>query len=158
MAEAPEIGTSSADVDFMLRALELARVAEAAGEVPVGAVIVRDGTIVGEGWNRPISSNDPTAHAEIVALRDAALRLETYRLLDTTLYVTLEPCAMCAGAMVHARVRRLVYAASDPRAGAAESVFSIVQHPALNHRIEFTSGVMAEECGGLLREFFARRR
>ena len=124
MAEAPEIGTSSADVDFMLRALELARVAEAAGEVPVGAVIVRDGTIVGEGWNRPISSNDPTAHAEIVALRDAALRLETYRLLDTTLYVTLEPCAMCAGAMVHARVRRLVYAASDPRAGAAESVFS----------------------------------
>jgi len=158
MAEAPEIGTSSADVDFMLRALELARVAEAAGEVPVGAVIVRDGTIVGEGWNRPISANDPTAHAEIIALRAAALRLETYRLLDTTLYVTLEPCAMCAGAMVHARVRRLVYAASDPRAGAAESVFSIVQHPALNHRIEFTSGVMAEECGALLRGFFARRR
>ena len=142
----------------MSRALVLARLAEEAGEVPIGAVVVKDDEIVGEGWNRPIGTSDPTAHAEIVALRAAAQRLQTYRLLDTTLYVTLEPCAMCAGAMVHARVRRLVYAASDPRAGAAESVFSIVQHPALNHRIEFTSGVMAEECGALLREFFARRR
>src|SRR5262245_10460495 len=114
---------------FMSRALELARLAEKAGEVPVGAVLVRDGEIVGEGWNRPISTNDPTAHAEIVALRAGAQRLATDRLLDTTLYVTLEPCAMCAGAMVHARVKRLVYGATDPRAGAVESVFGIVQHP-----------------------------
>jgi tRNA(adenine34) deaminase len=137
---------SEADARFMARALELAREAERAGEVPVGAVIVRDGTIVGEGWNRPISTSDPTAHAEIVALREAARTLQTYRLLDTTLYVTLEPCPMCAGAMVHARVKRLVYAATDPRAGAAGTVFSIVQHPALNHRLDCEAGVMAEEC------------
>src|SRR6478735_8249760 len=125
----------------MARALELAREAERAGEVPVGAVIVKDGAIVGEGWNRPISTNDPTAHAEIVAMRAAAQNLSTYRLLDTILYVTLEPCAMCAGAMVHARVKRLVYAATDPRAGAAGSVFNIVQHTALNHRIEMQPGL-----------------
>jgi tRNA(adenine34) deaminase len=142
----------------MSRALELARAAEAAGEVPVGAVIVKEGVIVGEGWNRPISTNDPTAHAEIVALRAAAQNLGSYRLLDTTLYVTLEPCAMCAGAMVHSRVKRLVYAATDPRAGAAGSVFNIVQHSALNHRLEMTSGVMALECAAVLRGFFAARR
>ncbi len=106
---------SEADDVFMARAIELAREAERAGEVPVGAVIVKDGVIVGEGWNRPISTNDPTAHAEIIAMRAAAQNLSTYRLLDTTLHVTLEPCAMCAGAMVHARVKRLVYAATDPR-------------------------------------------
>jgi tRNA(adenine34) deaminase len=152
--------TSPVDVDasFMARAFELARVAEAAGEVPVGAVIVKDGMIVGEGWNRPISTKDPTAHAEIVAMRDASQRLSTYRLLDTTLYVTLEPCPMCAGAMVHARVKRLVYAAADPRAGAAGTVFNIVNHSALNHRLECTGGVMAEECGAMLREFFVARR
>ena len=124
------------DVDrlFMARALELAREAERAGEVPVGAVVVKDGVIVGEGWNRPISTHDPSAHAEMIAMRAAAQALENYRLLDTTLYVTLEPCAMCAGAMVHARVSRLVYAATDPRAGAAGSVFNILQHTALNHR------------------------
>lgn len=149
---------SDADLPFMARALELAREAERAGEVPVGAVIVKDGAIVAEGWNRPISTNDPTAHAEIVALRAAAQNLSTYRLLDTTLYVTLEPCAMCAGAMVHARVKRLVYAATDPRAGAAGSVFNIVQHAALNHRLECDGGVMAEECGALLRGFFVSRR
>lgn len=143
---------------FMARALDLARMAEAAGEVPVGAVIVKDGSIVGEGWNRPISTNDPTAHAEIVALRAAAQNLNTYRLLDTTLYVTLEPCAMCAGAMVHSRVRRLVYGATDPRAGAAGSIFNVVQHAALNHRIEVAGGVMADECGTLLRNFFVARR
>lgn len=147
-----------ADAAFMSRALELARTAEAAGEVPVGAVIVKDGVIVGEGWNRPISTNDPTAHAEIVALRAAAQNLGSYRLLDTTLYVTLEPCAMCAGAMVHSRVKRLVYAATDPRAGAAGSVFNIVQHSALNHRLEIVSGVMAQECAAVLRGFFAARR
>ena len=146
------------DTTFMTRALELARIAEAAGEVPVGAVIAREGKIVAEGWNRPISMRDPTAHAEIVALREAGRALETYRLSDTTLYVTLEPCPMCAGAMVHARVRRLVFAATDPRAGAAGTVFNIVQHPALNHRIECTSGVLAEECGSLLRKFFVARR
>lgn len=150
--------SADADASFMARALELARMAEAAGEVPVGAVIVKDGVIVGEGWNRPISTNDPTAHAEIIAMRDAAQRLSTYRLLDTTLYVTLEPCPMCAGAMVHSRVKRLVYAATDPRAGAAGTVFNIVNHPALNHRLECTGGVMAEECGALLRGFFVARR
>jgi tRNA(adenine34) deaminase len=146
------------DSTFMTRALELAREAERAGEVPVGAVIVKDGAIVGEGWNRPISTNDPTAHAEIVAMRAAAQKLNTYRLLDTTLYVTLEPCPMCAGAMVHARVKRLVYAATDPRAGAAGTIFNIVQHPSLNHRVECGTGVMAEECATLLRAFFQGRR
>lgn len=142
----------------MERALELAREAQRAGEVPVGAVVVKEGVIVGEGWNRPISTNDPTAHAEIVALREAAERLTTYRLLDTTLYVTLEPCPMCAGAMVHSRVKRLVYAATDPRAGAAGTIFNIVQHPSLNHRVECEGGVMAEECGAMLRAFFVARR
>lgn len=146
------------DTEYMGRALELARLAEAAGEVPVGALIVRDGVVLAEGWNRPISSSDPTAHAEIVALRAAGRALDTYRLTGTTLYVTLEPCAMCASAMVHARVQRLVFAAADPRAGAAGSVFNIVQHPALNHRIECTSGVLAEECGAMLRAFFMARR
>jgi tRNA(adenine34) deaminase len=146
------------DPIFMARALELAREAERAGEVPVGAVIVKDGVIVGEGWNRPISTSDPTAHAEIVALRAAAQKLNTYRLLDTTLYVTLEPCPMCAGAMVHARVKRLVYAATDPRAGAAGTIFNVVQHPSLNHRIEYEAGLMGEECGAMLRAFFQGRR
>jgi len=142
----------------MTRALELAREAEAHGEVPVGAVLVRAGRIVGEGWNRPIGSNDPTAHAEMVALRSAAAALGSYRLLETTLYVTLEPCPMCAGAMVHARVQRLVFAAVDPRAGAAGTVFNIVQHPSLHHRIDCTAGVLATECGELLRGFFVARR
>jgi tRNA(adenine34) deaminase len=146
------------DSIFMSRALELAREAERAGEVPVGAVIVKDGAIVGEGWNRPNRTNDPTAPAEIVALRDASRNLKTYRLLDTTLYVTLEPCPMCAGAMVHARVKRLVYAATDPRAGAAGTIFNIVQHPSLNHRLECEAGLMSEECGSMLRAFFQGRR
>jgi tRNA(adenine34) deaminase len=146
------------DIQFMRRAIELAREAEAAGEVPVGAVIVRDGQIVGEGWNRPIVTRDPTAHAEMVALRAAAAANDSYRLTGTTLYVTLEPCAMCAGAMVHARVQRLVFAATDPRAGAAGSVFNIAQHDALNHRIAVEGGVLADECSTLLREFFAARR
>jgi len=142
----------------MARALELARTAQDAGEVPVGAVIVKAGAIIAEGWNRPISTSDPTAHAEIIALRAAAQYLDNYRLLDTTLYVTLEPCAMCASAMVHARVRRVVFGATDPRAGAVGSVFNIVQHAALNHRVESTAGVLAEECGTLLRNFFVSRR
>ena len=146
------------DRSFMARAIVLAREAARAGEVPVGAVIVKDGLIIGEGWNRPISTQDPSAHAEMIAMRNAANALANYRLLDTTLYVTLEPCAMCAGAMVHARVKRLVYAAMDPRAGAAGSVFNIVQHSALNHRLECEGGVMAEECGAMLRGFFLARR
>ena len=146
------------DSNYMARALELARAAERAGEVPVGAIIVKDEVIVGEGSNRPISTNDPTAHAEIVAMRAAAQKLSTYRLLDTTLYVTLEPCPMCAGAMVHARVKRLVYAATDPRAGAAGTIFNIVQHPSLNHRIDCEAGLMGEECGAMLRAFFQGRR
>jgi len=156
----PVTGQESADADsfFMARAIELARQAQAAGEVPVGAVIVHEGVVVGEGWNRPISTRDPSAHAEMIAMRAAAQALQNYRLLDTTLYVTLEPCAMCAGAMVHARVKRLVYAATDPRAGAAGSVFNIVQHAALNHRLEIVAGVRAVECGELLRSFFVARR
>jgi tRNA(adenine34) deaminase len=142
----------------MRRAIELAREAETAGEVPVGALIVRDGEILAEGFNRPISTHDPTAHAEMVALRAAAARIDNYRLTGTTLYVTLEPCAMCAGAMVHARVARLVYAAIDPRAGAAGSVFNVVQSPALNHRLEVVPGVLADDCGSLLRDFFVARR
>ena len=146
------------DESYMRRALELARQAQRAGEVPVGAVLVHDDAIIAEGWNQPIRAHDPSAHAEMITLRAAGQALASYRLLDTTLYVTLEPCPMCAGAMVHARVRRLVFGAPDPRAGAAGSVFNVVQHPALNHRIEFTSGVLAEECGSLLREFFLARR
>ena len=146
------------DITFMQRAIELAHEAEAAGEVPVGAVIVREGGIIAEGWNRPISTHDPTAHAEMIALRAAAECSDSYRLLGTTLYVTLEPCAMCAGAMVHARVQRLVYAAADPRAGAAGSVFNVVQHPALNHRMEVTPGVLGEECGACCANFFVARR
>jgi tRNA(adenine34) deaminase len=146
------------DVEFMARALELAREAEVAGEVPVGAVIVKEGTIIAEGWNRPIGTHDPSAHAEMIAMRAAAAALQNYRLLDTTLYVTLEPCAMCAGAMVHARVKRLVFAATDPRAGAAGSVFNIAQHTALNHRIQVEEGVLRDECSALLRGFFQQRR
>lgn len=149
---------SAADERYMARAIELARQAETAGEVPVGAVVVSAGVIVGEGWNRPISTKDPSAHAEMIAMRCAAVALDNYRLLDTTLYVTLEPCAMCAGAMVHARVKRLVYAATDPRAGAAGSVFNIVQHAALNHRLDVTAGVMAQQCSDMLRAFFVSRR
>ncbi len=147
------------DEQWMRRALELAARAEAEGEVPVGAVVVdAAGTIIGEGWNRPIAAHDPTAHAEIQALRAAAAAVGNYRLPDTTLYVTLEPCAMCAGAMVHARVRRVVFGAADPRTGAAGSVFNLLQNSALNHQCETLGGVLAEESGALLRHFFRLRR
>ena len=145
------------DQAYMRRAIQLARQAEATGEVPVGALIVRHGEVIAEGFNRPISTHDPTAHAEMIALRAAAARSDSYRLPGTTLYVTLEPCAMCAGAMVHARVERLVYAAVDPRAGAAGSVFNVVQNPALNHRLDVDAGVLGDECGALLRNFFVAR-
>jgi tRNA(adenine34) deaminase len=146
------------DEKWMREALVLARMAEAVGEVPVGAVLVKDGAIVGSGWNQPIGAHDPTAHAEVMALRAAAKLAGNYRLTGTTLYVTLEPCAMCAGALVHARAARLVYGAADPKAGAAGSVFNLVQADALNHRLEVTGGVLGEECGGLLKDFFSRRR
>ena len=150
--------TPDTDIVFMQRALELARDAEASGEVPVGAVLVKDGEMIGEGFNQPISRSDPTAHAEIVALRAAAASRANYRLPGSTLYVTLEPCPMCAGAMVHARVERLVYGASDPRTGAAGSVFDLVRSGELNHRLEVQSGLLAEESAALLRTFFRARR
>lgn len=150
--------TDANDIRWMTHALDLAQRAEAEGEVPVGAVVVKDGVIIGEGWNRPITTHDPTAHAEIEALRAAARHVGNYRLVDATLYVTLEPCAMCAGAMVHARVRRVVYGAADPRTGAAGSVFNLLQAAQLNHQVEICSGVLAEESGMLLRKFFQARR
>lgn len=146
------------DYYWMRRALELAQCAAAAGEVPVGAVLVLDNEAVGEGWNQPISRCDPTAHAEIMALQAAAARLGNYRLVNSTLYVTLEPCAMCAGAMIHARVGRVVFGATDPRAGAAGSIFNILQSARLNHRAEVVGGLLAEECGAVLRDFFRARR
>ena len=142
----------------MLAALEQARKAQAAGEVPVGAVIVKDREIIGAGFNAPISGHDPTAHAEIRALRDAAQQLGNYRLPGCELYVTLEPCAMCVGAMLHARIERLVYGAADPKTGACGSVINLFAEPRLNHHASLTAGIMAEECGALLREFFAARR
>lgn len=146
------------DARWMRHALELARRAGEAGEVPVGAVLVRGGDLVGEGWNRPVSRHDPSAHAEIVALREAGRRLANYRLTDTTLYVTLEPCVMCAGALIHARVARVVYGAADPKTGAAGSVFDTLTSSLHNHRIEVQGGVLADEAAGVLREFFRSRR
>ncbi len=146
------------DAAYMQRALELAACAEAEGEVPVGALIVLNDEIIGEGWNRPIAGHDPTAHAEVLAMRAAAQRLGNYRLTGATLYVTLEPCPMCAGAMVHARMGRVVFGATDPIAGSAGTVFNILQAATLNHRVEITAGVLAEECSERLREFFRQRR
>ena len=146
------------DEAYMRRALELAREAEAAGEVPVGALVVLDGEVVGEGRNAPIESCDPTAHAEIVALRDAARRVGNYRLTGAELFVTLEPCPMCAGAMVHARVSRLVYGCTDPRSGAAGSVFDLVRSESLNHRLAVVGGVEADASRTLLQGFFRSRR
>jgi tRNA(adenine34) deaminase len=147
------------DTDFMRLAIDQARAAEAAGEVPVGAILVSSaGAILATGNNRVLRDNDPTAHAEIVALRCAGLALGNYRLLGCTLYVTLEPCAMCAGAILHARIARLVYASPDPKAGACGSVLSVMNHPALNHRVEVVSGVLAEECSTMLTKFFRDRR
>ncbi len=147
------------DTDFMELAIAEAQAAEAAGEVPVGAIVVSPGgEIIGRGNNQVLRTSDPTAHAETVALRAAGLALGNYRLLGCTLFCTLEPCAMCAGAILHARVARLVYAARDPKAGACGSVLSVMNHPALNHRVEVTEGVLAEECSAILTSFFRRRR
>lgn len=146
------------DVDYMRQALSLAHDAALRGEVPVGAILVRGGLVLGEGANAPIHDHDPTAHAEIVALRTAAKRVGDYRLNDSTLYVTLEPCIMCASALVHARVRRVVFGAWDPKAGGAGSIADIFGIPQLNHRVDVFGGVLAEECGNLLADFFRARR
>ena len=154
----PSSTLTDTDTAMMRHALALASRAAEAGEVPVGAVLVRDGAILGEGWNHPISGHDPTAHAEIGALRAGAAALGNYRLIDTTLYVTLEPCVMCAGAIVHARVTRLVFGAADPKTGAAGSVFDVFASGKVNHLVQVEGGVLAEECGRLLTEFFRQRR
>ncbi|NOT64541.1 MAG: tRNA adenosine(34) deaminase TadA [Methylotenera sp.] len=146
------------DIDFMQQALILASLTAQAGEVPVGAIVVKDGVIIGRGGNAPIGLHDPTAHAEIAAMRDAAQHLGNYRLVDCTLYVTLEPCAMCAGAMQHARIARLVYGASDPKTGACGSVVNLMAEPKLNHHTEAVGGILAQECGAMLSDFFKQRR
>jgi tRNA(adenine34) deaminase len=146
------------DVGFMRHALELARRAAEHQEVPVGAVVVQDGAVIGEGWNRPITDADPTSHAEIVAMRAAAIRLQNYRLTGATLYVTLEPCAMCIGAALNARVTRVVFGAWDLKAGACGSVFDLSREPKMTHRIDVFGGVCSEECSDLLRRFFEARR
>jgi tRNA(adenine34) deaminase len=147
-----------ADEHWMEEALRLARLAEVAGEVPVGAVVVCDGNILGRGWNQVVSASDPCAHAEIVALREAARTLGNYRLSGCQLYVTLEPCAMCAGAIVHARIARLVFGARDPKAGAVGGIMQVLNHPRLNHRVEVTEGVLGGRCMEILQAFFRERR
>jgi tRNA(adenine34) deaminase len=149
---------SPGDIDFMRHALELAQRAALDNEVPVGAVLVLDGEVIGEGWNRPITDRDPTAHAEILALRAGALHLRNYRLASTTLYATLEPCAMCMGAAINARVMRVVFGAWDPRAGACGSVVDLARQPKLTHRMDVFGGVCSEESSALLRDFFENRR
>jgi tRNA(adenine34) deaminase len=149
---------SGADAAWMRLALDQAALAAAAGEVPVGALVIKDGEIVGCGHNRNLLDDDPTAHAEIIALRQAAARLGNHRLTGCTMVATIEPCSMCAGALIHARIARLVYGASDPKAGAAGSVLQVINHPGLNHRMEVTAGVLSSECSEILQEFFRRKR
>ncbi len=143
---------------WMGQALELAKQAAAAGEVPVGALVVLDGEVIGRGWNRPISAHDPTAHAEVQALREAAARLGNYRMPGAVLYVTLEPCTMCAGALIHARISKLIYGASEPKAGAVASRAQVLEQPWMNWRIEVESGVRAQECAEVMSSFFRERR
>ena len=146
------------DLDYMQVALQLAQQAADAGEVPVGAIVVLEGEIVGRGFNRPISQHDPSAHAEIMALRDAGKHIKNYRLPECVLYVTLEPCVMCAGAMMHARLKRIVFGASDPKTGAAGSVVNLFAESRLNHHTQIEGGVLASECGQLISQFFKARR
>ncbi len=143
---------------WILRALELARQAEQAGEVPVGAVLVKDGLCIAEGWNCPVSTHDPTAHAEIIALRAGGLELNNYRLVDTTLYITLEPCAMCMAAIVNARVKRLVFGAQDPKQGAVCNALQLAEADFLNHKVEWIGGILEDECSLLLKDFFRHKR
>ncbi|MDW5283643.1 tRNA adenosine(34) deaminase TadA [Alteromonas macleodii] len=146
------------DIMWMRHALTLADKAESIGEVPVGACVVLNGELIGEGFNTPITDNDPSAHAELRAVKEAAAAVQNYRLIDATLYVTLEPCSMCAGMLVHARVKRVVFGAKDAKTGAAGSVMNLLQHPALNHQLEIVSGVLADECANKLSDFFRKRR
>ncbi|QWD84704.1 tRNA adenosine(34) deaminase TadA [Polynucleobacter asymbioticus] len=146
------------DRQFMQQALDQAKLAAVAGEVPVGAVLVRDGQVISTGFNQPISNSDPSAHAEMMALRSAALDESNYRLPGTTLYVTLEPCTMCAGAMLHARIDRVVFGATDPKTGAAGSVLNVFSEKQINHQTQVEGGIMSEECGQILRNFFKERR
>ncbi len=148
----------ASDSDFMQTALDLAREAQIRGEVPVGAIVVHQDMVIGQGYNRPIEHTDPTAHAEIIALRDAAKYLQNYRLSGCTLYVTLEPCTMCLGAMFHARIGRLVYATTDPKTGACGSVIDLPAEGRLNHHMQVTAGILAEESSMLLKQFFVQRR
>jgi tRNA(adenine34) deaminase len=150
--------SSKTEADFMQQALELAREAAKNNEVPVGAIVVKDGTVIGYGGNAPIGRHDPTAHAEIIAMREAAKHLGNYRLIDCTLYVTLEPCAMCSGAIQHARIKKLVYGANDPKTGACGSVIDLMAEQKLNHHTEVVGGILAEECGEVLTDFFKQRR
>ncbi|NDW20614.1 tRNA adenosine(34) deaminase TadA [Alteromonas hispanica] len=150
--------TEENDVFWMKHALSLADKAEAIGEVPVGACVVINGAVVGEGWNTPIRDHNPTAHAEIHAVTQAAKHIQNYRLIDATLYVTLEPCSMCAGMLIHARVKRVVFGAWDAKTGSAGSVMNLLQHPALNHQAEIVSGVLADECAEKISAFFKKRR
>ena len=152
------LSATEKDLYWMEYALRLADKAEQHGEVPVGAVLVLDDKVIGEGWNLVISQNDPCAHAEIMALRDGGKTISNYRILGATLYVTLEPCAMCAGAIVHSRVQRVVYGANDLKTGAGGSVFNIMVDPKLNHQVELESGLMAEQCANKISDFFSRRR
>lgn len=149
---------SADDIRWMEYAIQLAAKGEALGEVPVGAVIVKNGAILGEGFNQPITSNDPTAHAEVVALRQAAKQIENYRLIDSTIYVTLEPCTMCVGALVHARIARLVFGTTEPKAGAVVSKAQLLGSDFFNHRINYSRGLLAEQCQHQLSQFFAQRR
>lgn len=146
------------DMRWMQHALTLAKAAAHAGEVPVGAVLVSDNQVIAEAYNAPISHHDPCAHAEVLALRQGAVALQNYRLINTTLYVTLEPCMMCAGAMVHARIQRLVYGASDPKTGVIHSRMQLLDQPFLNHRIQYEGGVLSAECGQVLSDFFKAKR
>ena len=148
----------SQDEHWIRYALSLAAKAEAMNEIPVGAVVVADDQIIGEGYNTPILDHDPSAHAEMKAIRKAARTIENYRVVNATLYVTLEPCPMCAGLLVHSRINRLVFGAFDNKTGAAGSVMQLCQHPQLNHQLEISGGVLADECGGIISEFFKRRR
>ncbi|PHM24470.1 tRNA adenosine(34) deaminase TadA [Xenorhabdus ehlersii] len=158
MTELYTVTENFSDEYWMRWAIDLAMQAQAKGEIPVGAVLVADNKVIAEGFNHPITDHDPTAHAEIIALRRGGRQLQNYRLLNTTLYVTLEPCVMCAGAMVHSRIQRLVYGASDMKTGAAGSLIDILRHPGMNHQIEITGGVLAEACSTMLSSFFKQRR
>ncbi|MDO9451384.1 MAG: tRNA adenosine(34) deaminase TadA [Stagnimonas sp.] len=158
MDNVTELTAAETDTYWMRRAMALAQRAATEGEVPVGAVLVKDGVLLGEGYNRPITDHDPSGHAEMIALRAAAKNVGNYRLTGTTLYVTLEPCVMCAGAITHARVQRLVFGAADPKAGAVHSLYDVIANPRLNHQVAWTGGVLEAECGQVLRDFFRARR